>query len=394
LLLAVGFAVVLAAVLVFVPRLGDTPGDGMHAGGGSGLTASDAAARAGSPSQARAQAQARPQAALPGEGGASPGTAQGEGSGGSSGGASGGAAAGSAVAGGTAAGATVTGDGGGQPASAAQPPQGPVLPPDLPARSITIWQSNSRNVQVGSRWTSVFEFAISTRGSPLGVLEDIVIETNAGTILVPGPMDGTAEGGYRTAELETEVAVYAFYVRSATATVYGMPGQDILPYLRVEDIQPRPILLPDDPESVLEAVRYFEISKFLADVPIDFGSSLGRAPILYPPDLVEAAVLTYRDLEGVNIMVWNGATLMDRPVEGPYIVLFNRDGVNGFSVMEPSPEGFANDRAVFTFSYRAVKHPDTGVPFGAEPEVTVNGQRQDLDYAVRNNAIMYRAFYG
>jgi hypothetical protein len=284
------------------------------------------------------------------------------------------------------------------PGQASDGPEGGVSPDartsrtDPPERFITIWQNNAWTVPDPDRRLSVYEFSLSARGSPLGVVEDIAIETNLGRISVPGVLGGTPAGGYRTARLETDEYGYAVAIAAATATVDGVPGRDIVPYLRILDYQPMPILLPDDPESVLNSVRYYEIPKFLVDAPVDFGEGARDAPMLYISDFVEAAVQIYRDMEDTDLMVWNGATLLDRPVEGPYVVLFSRDGVNGFSVMQPSASGFEGDYAVFTFRCRVEVDVRTRAVRGLDPEIIVDGERQDVDYAVKNNPIVARAF--
>ncbi|MDR2612939.1 MAG: hypothetical protein LBG06_08985 [Deltaproteobacteria bacterium] len=233
-------------------------------------------------------------------------------------------------------------------------------------------------------------FSVSTRGSSLGTLEDIEIETDHGRIAVPGPMDGTPAGGYREAELETGADVYAFRVERATATIDGRPGQDILPYLYVHDYQPMPILLPGDPESFLDSVRYYEVPKFLVDAPVDFGEAVEAPPALHISDFVEAAVQVYLE-GGVSLLVFNEATLIARPVDGPYLVLRSRDGVNGFTVRVPSRGGFAEDPAAFSFMCRVAVDPIYG-PTALDPEVIVDGVRQDIEYALRNNPIVARAF--
>ncbi|MDR1314886.1 MAG: hypothetical protein LBQ12_14650, partial [Deltaproteobacteria bacterium] len=213
-------------------------------------------------------------------------------------------------------------------------PQNPQ--PEPPPRTLTIWQNNAFVVSDPDRQTTVYEFSLSTRGSAIGKLEDIAIQTDRGPITVDGAMDGTEENGYRTGRLEAAGFVDSFEITGATATVDGKPGQDLMPDLRVSDYQPWPILLPGDPVSIISSVRYHEIPKFLVDAPVEFGSSVESPPTVYVSDFVEAAVEIYREEMKTELMIWNGATLLDRPVDGPYIVLFNRGGVNGFSVMEPS----------------------------------------------------------
>jgi hypothetical protein len=261
--------------------------------------------------------------------------------------------------------------------------------PDVPSRSVTIWQGNARYADAAGRST-VYEFSVSTRGSSLGELTDIVFETDHGRITVPGPMDSSPDGGYRTAELVTDEYVDSFTVKKATATVNGVPDQDILPYLFIHDYQPMPVLLPGDPPGFLDSVRYYEIPKIIVDAPVVFGDEIEDPPRLYISDFVEAAVQIYQE-NGVNLLVFNGATLVARPSRGPYITLHNRDGMNGFSVREPSGGRLEDDTVAFSFMCRVTVHPVYG-PEASEPEVTSGGVRQDMDYALKNNPIIARAF--
>ncbi|MDR3152708.1 MAG: hypothetical protein LBW85_00195 [Deltaproteobacteria bacterium] len=261
--------------------------------------------------------------------------------------------------------------------------------PDLPGRTVTIWQGNAR-YRIGGAGETVYEFSLSTRGASLGTLENIVIETDHGRIEVPGPMDGTPEGGYVKAELATDEYVESFMIKSATATVNGQQGMDILPFMYVHEYQPMPVLLPGDPESFLDSVKYYEMHKFVVDAPIDFGDAFENPPLLYISDFVEAAVQIYLESQ-VSLLVFNEATLLARPVEGPYVVLHNRDGINGFSVMLPGAGDFRDDVAAFSFKCRVGVDPVNG-PVAADPEVTVNGERQDIGYAARYNPIVMRAF--
>jgi hypothetical protein len=228
--------------------------------------------------------------------------------------------------------------------------------PDLPPRIIKIWQSNYRLDDDPTRPVMRFEFTLDTRGSSVGRLENILIDTNFGDIAVDGYMDSSEECGFRTAWLETsEPRIEYFEIEGATATLRGELGQDIMDYLYLqEDIQPRPIIFSTDSPDMINAIKKFEIPKFLKDAPVYFGEQNGSLPERYFSDFVDAAVREY-ERQNTRLLLFHGAGLINRPVEGPYISLFfNVEGIVGFSVMTPGGGDIDSDSSDFTFSCKVV----------------------------------------
>jgi hypothetical protein len=244
-------------------------------------------------------------------------------------------------------------------------------PPDIPPFFIKIWQSNYKLVKSGSENLFCYEFTLDTRGSSVGKLDDIKIRTDHGYALIDGVMNDSEEEGFKTAWLATyENNIEYFVIESVNATWRNLPDKDVSEYLFMkEDIQPRPLLTPTDSPDIINAIKKFEIPKLLINGLVEFGA-LGKSldlPRTYFSDFVDAAV-EYYDQQNINLMMFHGARLVDRPVNGPYISLFfNEEGVVGFSVMHPRGPTIDTDTSSFTFSCKIVVD-EREVVVGAVPD--------------------------